>query len=173
MGNTTRASDCRSAAWALASVAATVLTASLICEDASAAPKTDIVEFTNGDTLTGEVKGLQQGILTFKTDMMSTVSIKWEYVRNLKTSQYLEVENTEGSRYYGQGPEFADPEAVRLVYGESVSVLPLGDVVRERVREDLAEPPRRVSVQVVEIEPARDVEERRVHALDLGLVIAV
>jgi putative salt-induced outer membrane protein YdiY len=130
MGNTTRASDCRSAAWALASVAATVLTASLICEDASAAPKTDIVEFTNGDTLTGEVKGLQQGILTFKTDMMSTVSIKWEYVRNLKTSQYLEVENTEGSRYYGQVPEFADPEAVRLVYGESVSVLPLGDVVR-------------------------------------------
>jgi putative salt-induced outer membrane protein YdiY len=88
------------------------------------------VEFTNGDTLTGEVKGLQQGILTFKTDMMSTVSIKWEYVRHLKTNQYLEVENTAGGRYYGQVPEFADGEAIRLVYGESVSVLTLGDVVR-------------------------------------------
>ena len=109
---------------------AILLLAVSLCSGAQAAPKTDVLEFTNGDTLTGEVKGLQQGILTFKTDMMSTVSIKWEYVRRLKTNQYLEVENQAGNRYYGQVPEFADREAIRLVYGEQSQALPLTDVVR-------------------------------------------
>lgn len=115
---------------ACAYVATVILVASMFCGAARAAPKTDVVEFTNGNVLTGEVKGLAQGILTFKTDMMSTVSIKWEYVRHLKTNQYLEVERTAGSRHYGQAPEFADAQEIRLVYGESVQALPLNDVVR-------------------------------------------
>jgi hypothetical protein len=97
---------------------------------ASAAPKTDVIEFKNGDRLTGEVKELQQGILTVKTDTMSTVSVKWEYVQRLKTNQYLEVEVSSGRRYYGQAPDFADAKAIRVVQGQLVEALPLGQVIR-------------------------------------------
>ena len=68
--------------------ASIMLLGALVAGAADAAPKTDVIEFLNGDHLTGEVKSLQQGILTFKTDMMSTVSIKWEHVRSLKTDQH-------------------------------------------------------------------------------------
>jgi hypothetical protein len=95
-----------------------------------AAPKTDVIEFLNGDHLTGEVKGLQQGILTFKTDMMSTVSIKWEHVRSLKSEQFLEVEVGSGLRHYGQAPELAEGQQITLVYGNLAQDLPLHDVIR-------------------------------------------
>ena len=43
----------------------------------SARPKTDVLILKNGDHLTGEVKGLQYARLSFKTDTMETVSVKW------------------------------------------------------------------------------------------------
>lgn len=110
--------------------ASIVLLGALVAGAADAAPKTDVIEFLNGDHLTGEVKGLQQGILTFKTDMMSTVSIKWEHVRSLKTNQYLEVEVSSGLRHYGQVPDMAGGEGIALVYGDTTKDLPLHDVIR-------------------------------------------
>jgi hypothetical protein len=110
--------------------ASIVLLGALVSGAVDAAPKTDVVEFLNGDHLTGEVKGLQQGILTFKTDMMSTVSIKWEHVRSLKTSQYLEVEVSSGLRHYGQVPELTEGQQIALVYGERTQELALHDVIR-------------------------------------------
>ncbi len=107
-----------------------VLMLALPLATATAAPKTDVIEFRNGDHLTGEVKGLQQGIVTFKTDTMSTVSVKWEYIDRLKTNQYLEVEVANGQRYYGKVPEFADTAAMRIVQGETVQTLALGEVIR-------------------------------------------
>ena len=38
-----------------------------------AAPKTDVVVLVNGDRITGEVKQLERGILTYGTDFMGTL----------------------------------------------------------------------------------------------------
>ena len=52
----------------------------LLCFDAIAANKTDVVTFVNGDRLTGEVKSLERGRLRFKTDATDTISIEWDNV---------------------------------------------------------------------------------------------
>ena len=78
----------------------------LLCLGAAhAAPKTDVIELDNGDRLTGEIKGLSQGVLTVSTDTMDTVGVRWERVRALSTRQYLQVELLSGERHFGSAPE--------------------------------------------------------------------
>ena len=68
---------------------------------AARASGTDTVVMRNGDRLVGEVKGLRQGTLEFKTDTMGTVSIKWDWVQQLTAPRFFEVENSAGSKFYG------------------------------------------------------------------------
>ena len=70
-----------------------------------AAPKTDILVFQNGDRLTGEVKGLERGKLSFKTDATGTIQVEWDKVASLQSGQYLQVELTSGLRYAGRAPQ--------------------------------------------------------------------
>jgi putative salt-induced outer membrane protein YdiY len=65
------------------------------------AVKTDVVVVRNGDSLTGEVKGLQRGLLSFKTSATDRINVKWDEVVSLKSTQYLEVELSNGIRAYG------------------------------------------------------------------------
>ena len=53
---------------------------------AQARPKTDVVILKNGDRITGEIKGLDLGILTLKTDWMGTVEIEWDNIERVKSS---------------------------------------------------------------------------------------
>ena len=68
---------------------------------ATAAPKTDIVIFKNGDRLTGEVKSLQRGRLSLNTDATGTISIEWEKISNVISNQYIQVELSSGTRFFG------------------------------------------------------------------------
>src|SRR5690606_8136846 len=61
-----------------------------------AAPKTDVIVLVNGDRLTGEVKGLERGKLSFKTDATGTIQVEWDKVASLQSGQYLQVELTSG-----------------------------------------------------------------------------
>jgi len=65
------------------------------------AAKTDIVVLTNGDAVTGEVKSLDFGSLRYSTDSMGTVQIDWEDILALTSRQSLQVENVDGTRYFG------------------------------------------------------------------------
>jgi len=55
----------------------------------------------NGDIITGEIKELTLGILQYKTDDMGTVSVKWERVRKIQSTNFFEVETTKGLIYFG------------------------------------------------------------------------
>jgi len=108
-----------------------LLSCLLACGVAQAAPKTDVVELTNGDRLTGEIKGLDQGVLTLKTDAMDTVYVKWERIRALRTGQYLQVELLSGQRHFGTAmEERAGHIDVLDVEKDELKVLPLAEVVR-------------------------------------------
>jgi hypothetical protein len=65
------------------------------------AERTDELVLYNGNTITGEVKSLQQGKLKFKTDHADTIYVKWEYVHSLTSSDFFEVENQIGEYFYG------------------------------------------------------------------------
>jgi len=66
-----------------------------------AAAKTDQVGLDNGNTITGEVKNLQQGKLQYKTDAASTIYVEWDHVHFLTSSSFFEVEDESGVFYYG------------------------------------------------------------------------
>ncbi len=63
--------------------------------------KTDVVDFKNGDRLTGEVKSLERGHMRFKTDATDTISIEWDEVAYLSSNQNIQVETILGTRYLG------------------------------------------------------------------------
>jgi hypothetical protein len=65
------------------------------------AQREDIVVMQNGDHITGEIKRLEVGILTFKTDDMETISIKWDKVKSVQTKNIFEIELQDGRVYYG------------------------------------------------------------------------
>jgi hypothetical protein len=65
------------------------------------AQRTDELVLYNGNTITGEVKSLQQGKLKYKTDDIDTIYVKWEYVRSLTSANFFEVETVRGEFFYG------------------------------------------------------------------------
>jgi len=64
--------------------------------------KTDVVLLINGNTITGEIKTLEFGALKYSTDSMGTVSIDWEDIVSITTQQTLQVEVSDGTRYFGR-----------------------------------------------------------------------
>ncbi len=65
------------------------------------AAKTDIVVLKNGDRLTGEIKKLERGYLTFKTDDIGTLSVEWEDVAEVMANTSFEVDDRQGGIYFG------------------------------------------------------------------------
>lgn len=115
-------------------LSALVLGAALLVLSATvqAAPKTDILVFQNGDRLTGEVKGLERGKLSFKTDATGTISVEWDKVASVQTDQYLEVELSDGRRHFGRA-SLEQPEGklkLRVGSGSNIREVPLVEVVR-------------------------------------------
>ncbi len=80
-----------------------VLISAIVCAPVTAqTAKTDVVVLTNGDHLTGEIKGLSRGRLSL--DMSATtgvISIKWDRVASLTTTSRFEVETSDGAHLLG------------------------------------------------------------------------
>lgn len=74
---------------------------SLCTQHAAAAAKTDTVIFTNGDQLTGEIKSLKRGQLNLNTEATGTIGIEWDKVSNVISSQNIQIEISDGRRYFG------------------------------------------------------------------------
>lgn len=99
---------------------------------AIAAPKTDVVVLANGDRITGEIKSLERGLLTLKTDALDTVQIQWLHVAGIETRQLLEVRSADDRRYVGHVDGSADAAETLQLRGtdrETPTRLPLSSVV--------------------------------------------
>lgn len=98
---------------------------------ALAAPKTDILIFNNGDRLTGEIKSLKRGRLSFNTNATGTINIEWDKVAQLISNQSIQLETNTGARFFGHliepskdfrivvetidGPQILDPSRVIIM----------------------------------------------------------
>jgi len=69
------------------------------------AQKTDVVVLDNEDYITGEIKKLQYGILTYKTDNAGTLQIEWEHIHRLMSDKDFEIELFDGNQYFGSFPQ--------------------------------------------------------------------
>jgi hypothetical protein len=97
----------------------------------AAASNRDTLVLSNGDVVKGEIKLLEYAKLTFSTDAMTTVDIKWDYVVEISSPAYFEVETTDGVRYYGSLAAGKKGSAVLDLAGQ-ITELPLWSIVRIR-----------------------------------------
>jgi len=113
---------------------------------ASARATTDTVVMRNGDRLVGEVEGLRQGTLQFKTDTMGTVFIKWDRVERLTAPRYFEVETSAGLKFYGtiqpgttgQLGVLADGRVTDLDMASVIKIRPLSQSFWDRLEGEIA-----------------------------------
>jgi len=64
--------------------------------------KTDVVGMKNGDHLTGEIKGLSEGVLYLDMEyILGTSSLQWSKVERLESKQLFLVKTEDGSVYTG------------------------------------------------------------------------
>jgi hypothetical protein len=101
----------------------------LIASPAALAEKTDIVVLKNGDKITGEVKGLERGKLSFSTDSMGTVSIEWEDINAVMSSTGQSIELVNGQRFYGPLQKSENEEMVQVDTEQGAIGLAVDDVV--------------------------------------------
>src|SRR5262249_61371886 len=94
------------------------------------AAKTDVVVLRNGDTLTGEVKEVDRGRLTFKTDDMGTLAIEWDKVRRVTAGATFEIEDLDGHQYFGSLRPGTNEGEVDIVSPAGGWTLPPARVVR-------------------------------------------
>jgi putative salt-induced outer membrane protein YdiY len=91
--------------------------------------KIDLVELSNGNQIVCEVRNLERGMLTAKTDAMGTVSIQWGKVLRVVSPAQFEVELSSGRFLFGA---IASPAVNRLTVRTAVGEesVDLSDVVR-------------------------------------------
>jgi Protein of unknown function, DUF481 len=79
--------------------------------------KTDVIVMRNGDRFTGEIKGLDAGVLYVGLDyMLGTVSIQWSKVDHVESQQLFLVKAEDGSVYSGtlKSTETAEGRPIKL-----------------------------------------------------------
>src|SRR5215510_8586684 len=79
-----------------------VLAAAFVSTDVAAQRVRDeVVELSNGDRVTGEIKGLDHSQLTVRTLDLGTVQVRWQRVVRLNSNRTLEIELAGGARVQG------------------------------------------------------------------------
>ncbi len=74
----------------------------LLAAPVFARDKTDVLVMKNGDRLTGEVKGLDAGVLYVNMDyILGTSSVQWSKIDHLESKQLFLVKTEDGSVYTG------------------------------------------------------------------------
>lgn len=73
----------------------------LVASPLLARPKTDLVILDNGDRVTCEIKKLERGKLTVKTDASGTITLEWIHVVGVRTDYFFQLELQSGVRYMG------------------------------------------------------------------------
>ena len=114
---------------------------------ASAAAQEDVVIFNNGDRLTGEIRGLSRGRLSFNTDATDTIEVDWAEVAELRSSLTFEIELASGIRYLGSLPAPEEPgeltvdvggtQPLALSFTRVVTLTEIESTFRERLDVDL------------------------------------
>jgi hypothetical protein len=114
----------------------TALVTALLLAGASPllAQKTDILVLYRGDAITGEVKELNRGKLSYKTDDMGTLSVEWDKVAHLTSTNYFDVENALGVRFFGRLAASEEPGELLIILADTVRVRMTNIVAITRIR---------------------------------------
>jgi hypothetical protein len=93
------------------------------------AQKNDTVYLLNGDRITGELKKYEKGLLTLKTDGMSTLNIEYDKIRTIYSSKYFEIVKKTGFSYYGSITKSDIPRNIGICVTNDTITEPISDIV--------------------------------------------
>jgi putative salt-induced outer membrane protein YdiY len=96
---------------------------------AHARPKTDVVVLKNGDRITCEIKNLNRGKLTVKTDDMGTLYIEWNNIASVTSTGLFEIEDLAGHLYFGPLETIPD-EGLQVATADGIETVPLATIAR-------------------------------------------
>ena len=113
----------------------------LLADSAAGATKTDVVELRNGDRITCEIRKLERGKLTVKTDGLGTIAVEWDDVERVSSKASYDVELESGLRLFGSLERSdadavlvgAAPGGVRALLREIVRIAPVGGTLWRRL----------------------------------------
>ncbi len=97
---------------------------------ASFGQKTDVVVLQNGDRLTGEIKKLELGLLSYKTDHEGTISIEWDKILRVTSKHSFQFELIEGEVYFGTLAPPTRDRHVRIITDDEPLEVEMIHVVR-------------------------------------------
>lgn len=86
------------------------------------AQKTDILVLRNGDRITGEVRELKRGLLTYKTDDAGTLNVEWDKVISLASIHTFEVTLVTDRKLFGTLSEGSQPGTI-IIGGEVFPII--------------------------------------------------
>jgi len=95
----------------------------------SQAQKNDTVYLLNGDRITGELKKFEYGILTLKTEGMSTLSVEFEKIGTFYSSKYFEIIDKAGFTYFGSFNYSLIPGNVNIMVASGSIDTPIKEIV--------------------------------------------
>jgi hypothetical protein len=113
------------------------------CPSLLYAEKTDTVILKNGNTIIGEIKKLDRGMLEYSTDDMGTIHIEWNKIAYISSRDSFDIELQTGQRFFGsiqQAPEegklMVSGAKARGVLNMSsvISIVPLEATFRDRLK---------------------------------------
>ena len=93
------------------------------------AQKDDTVYMLNGDRITGELKKYESGILTLKTEGMSTLGIEYDKINTLHSAKYFEIVSKTGFSYYGSIRKSTVPASIVIVISNDTVVKAMNEIV--------------------------------------------
>lgn len=109
----------------------TSLTAGLLLAVFSAlGQKNDTIYLNDGDRITGELKKLEYGLVTLKTDAMQTVYISLDKIYTAYSSKQFEFRTTSGFRYFGSILNSEVPGTIFVLIENDTIPKPLWDIVQ-------------------------------------------
>jgi hypothetical protein len=107
-----------------------VFTAILIAATPIYAQKTDTVTLRNGNKITGEIKELQRGKLSYSTDDLGTISVEWLQIQHIVSTHFFEIETGLGERYFGAIQAATEPGLMVVAVAEFADTVRMRSVVR-------------------------------------------
>ena len=107
----------------------------------------DVLIFSNGDHLTGDIERLDRGRLFFDTAATPEISIEWDEVAYLSSNQRFEIEMVSGAIFLGSLSRADEPAqlsiqtasgaAIEIPMLQAISMTPIEATLLEQIEVDV------------------------------------
>jgi opacity protein-like surface antigen len=90
--------------------------------------KTDTIIHINGNVLTGEIKRLDYGIVTYKMDGMGTISFETDKIRTIRSGKQYEIRLVNGINYFGTLDTIGTGRKVKIVISNNSNIVSIDSI---------------------------------------------